>query len=145
VRYTLKTPYRDGTTHVVFEPLDFMARLAALVSRPRVHLTRYHGVFAPHSRWRAAVTPAGRGKPKATDLRTAAERHRAMSWAQRLKRVFGLEIETCAACGGQVRVIASIEDPAVIGEILGHRASQAQPEGSRPPARGPPQGDLGFP
>jgi hypothetical protein len=23
VRYTLKTPYRDGTTHVVFEPLDF--------------------------------------------------------------------------------------------------------------------------
>jgi hypothetical protein len=54
-------------------------------------------------------------------------------------------IETCAACGGQVKVIASIEDPAVIGEILGHRASQAQPEGSRPPARGPPQGELGFP
>lgn len=50
VRYTLKTPYRDGTTHVVFEPLDFLARLAALVPTPRVHLTRYHGVFAPHSR-----------------------------------------------------------------------------------------------
>ena len=41
VRYTLKTPYRDGTTHVIFEPLDFIARLAALVPRPRVHLTRY--------------------------------------------------------------------------------------------------------
>ena len=41
VRYTLKTPYRDGTTHVLFEPLDFIARLAALVPRPRVHLTRY--------------------------------------------------------------------------------------------------------
>ncbi|MEO8445776.1 MAG: transposase, partial [Gammaproteobacteria bacterium] len=52
IRYTLKTPYRDGTTHVVFEPLDFMARLAALVPWPRAHLTRYHGVFAPHSRWR---------------------------------------------------------------------------------------------
>ena len=51
VRYTLKTPYRDGTTHGVFEPLDFMARLAALVPKPRAHLTRYHGVFAPHSRW----------------------------------------------------------------------------------------------
>ena len=36
VRYQLKTPYRDGTTHVIFEPLDFMARLAALVPRPRV-------------------------------------------------------------------------------------------------------------
>ncbi len=41
VRYTLKTPYRDGTTHAMFEPLDFIARLAALVPKPRVHLTRY--------------------------------------------------------------------------------------------------------
>ncbi len=38
VRYQLKTPYRDGTTHVVIEPLDFMARLAALVPPPRMHL-----------------------------------------------------------------------------------------------------------
>ena len=29
--YELKHPFRDGTTHVVFEPLDFIARLAALV------------------------------------------------------------------------------------------------------------------
>ena len=49
----LGRPYRDGTTHVVFAPLDFIARLAALVPKPRVYLTRYHGVFAPHSRWRA--------------------------------------------------------------------------------------------
>jgi hypothetical protein len=47
VRYQLKTPYRDGTTHVIFEPLDFIARLAALVPRPQVNLTRFHGVFAP--------------------------------------------------------------------------------------------------
>ena len=43
IHYRLKTPYRDGTTHGVFEPLDFMARLAALVPNPRVNLTRYHG------------------------------------------------------------------------------------------------------
>ena len=59
---SLKTPYRDGTTHVIFEPLDFIARLAALVPKPRANLTRYHGVFAPNSRDRAAVTPAKRGK-----------------------------------------------------------------------------------
>jgi hypothetical protein len=69
---------------VVFAPLDFIARLAALKPTPRVHLTRYHGVFAPHSRWRAQVTPAGRGS------------------------------------GSQVRVIACIEDPLVIGRILEH-------------------------
>ena len=144
MRYTLKTPYRDGTTHVVFEPLDFMARLAALVPRPRAHLTRYHGVFAPHSWWRAEVTAAGRGKPRATDLRTPAERHRALTWAQRLKRVFGIEIETGETCGGEVKVIASIEDPAVIGKILGHLESRASPAGSGPPSRGPPAGGFGI-
>ena len=50
VLYQLKTPYRDGTTHVIIEPLDFMARLAALVPRQRVNLTRYQGVFAPIAR-----------------------------------------------------------------------------------------------
>ena len=67
-----------------------------------------------------------------------------MTWAQRLKRVFGIEIETCEACGGKVRVIASIEDPAVIGKILGHRASRAALAGIRPPSRGPPAGGIGF-
>ncbi len=40
VRCELKTPYRDGTAHVIFEPLGFIARLAALVPKPRVNLTR---------------------------------------------------------------------------------------------------------
>ena len=43
VVYQLKHPYRDGTTHFVFDPLDFLARLAALVPRPRGNLVRYHG------------------------------------------------------------------------------------------------------
>ena len=36
----LKTPWRDGTTHIVMSPLEFMQRLAALVPRPRLHLIR---------------------------------------------------------------------------------------------------------
>ncbi len=43
IHYRLKTPYREGTTHVIFEPLDFMAKLAALVPTSRVNLARYHG------------------------------------------------------------------------------------------------------
>ena len=35
-----KTPWRDGTTHLVKSPLAFMQRLAALVPRPRLHLIR---------------------------------------------------------------------------------------------------------
>ena len=41
VRYQLQTPYRDGTTYVIFEPLDFIARLAALVPKPLLHLTTF--------------------------------------------------------------------------------------------------------
>ncbi len=58
VRYELKTPNNDGTTQVLFEPLDFISRLAALVPKPRVNLTRFHGVFAPNSKYRARVTLA---------------------------------------------------------------------------------------
>ena len=46
LHYELKTPWCNGTTHVIFEPLDFVARLVALVPKPRVNLTRFHGVFA---------------------------------------------------------------------------------------------------
>ena len=51
IRYRLKTPYRDGTTHVIFEPLDFIARMAAPVPKPRVNFTRFRGVFAPLCPW----------------------------------------------------------------------------------------------
>jgi hypothetical protein len=119
VRDTLKTAYRDGTTHIVLEPLDFIARLAALVPPPRMHLRWFHGVFAPHSRLRAAITPAGRGKGRKQPVEEGADppvpRHVAMGWAQRLKRVFGIEIEACARCSGRLKVIASIEEPAVAG------------------------------
>ena len=62
MRYQLKTSYRDGTTHIIFDPLDFIARLAALVRKPRVNLTRFHGVFAPNSKHRVLVTPTKRDK-----------------------------------------------------------------------------------
>ena len=51
----LKSPYRDGTTHIVMTPLELMQRLAALVPRPRLHLIRFHGVLAPHAKLRAAT------------------------------------------------------------------------------------------
>jgi hypothetical protein len=127
VRYQLKTPYCDGTTHIVLDPLDFMARLAALVPPPRMHLTRFHGVFAPHSKLRAAVRLARRGmgapkQPRApvADPAKPPPRHVAMNWAQRLKRVFGIEIEGCARCGGKLKILASIEEPQVIAKILWH-------------------------
>jgi hypothetical protein len=66
-----------------------------------------------------------------------------MRWAQRLKCVFGIDVETCAACGGAMRIIARIEDPMVIQAILAHLAGEARPvhapqllPGRAPPAPG---------
>jgi len=55
----LKTPWHDGTTHLVMSPLEFMQRLTALVPRPRLHLIRFHGVLAPNAKLRPVVVPQG--------------------------------------------------------------------------------------
>jgi len=124
IRYQLKTPYSDGTTHVIFEPLDFISKLASLVPKPKVNLTRFHGVFAPNSKHRITVTPAKRGKGKQRGYlkedKTPDERRSAMTWAQRLKRVFNIDVEICSHCGGAVKVIACIEDQQIIDKILSH-------------------------
>jgi hypothetical protein len=133
VRYQLKTQWKNGTTHVKFEPIEFIAKLAALVPPPRARLTRFHGVFAPNAALRARLTPSGRGRRPAidgapadvdasTEHRTPGEHCRAMTWAQRLKRVFGIDVTTCIHCGGPVRIVASTEDPATIRAILVHFA-----------------------
>jgi len=101
VCYGFRTPWRDGTTHVV---------------------------LALHGSLRARVTPAGRGKASKRTTSTAQgaeqaglSRHVALRWARRLKRVFGIEIESCARCGSRLKIVASIEDPGVIARMLAHR------------------------
>ena len=76
VELKLKTPWRDGTTHLVMSPLEFMQRLAVLGPRPRLHLIRFgvritsrfevsglslreHGVLAPNAKLRSQVVPRG--------------------------------------------------------------------------------------
>jgi hypothetical protein len=56
--YQLKAPWRNGTTHVIFEPLEFLEKLAALIPAPRTNLIRYHGVLGPTAKWRSQIVPA---------------------------------------------------------------------------------------
>ena len=131
VIYTFKQPFRDGATHVVLDPLDFIARLAALVPRPRLNLTRFHGVFAPNCKHRQHIVPSHDAGEEKTGTPCAP-----MTPIQRLKRVFAIDIETCPKCGGKLRVIACIEDPDVIATILEHIRARDEAEPSQP--RAPP-------
>ena len=118
--YRLKKPYDDGTTHMVFTPEELLGRLASLVPKPRVNLTRFYGVFAPHAKHRKVVTPTAKEEESKKDQREdkAADKNKGrMRWAQLLKRVFDIDVESCPECGGKVKIIAAIEDPAVIEKI----------------------------
>lgn len=144
VTLQLKTPWRDGTTHLRMTPLEFMQRLAALAPRPRLHLTRFgvritslrevmrppavraHGVLAPNARLRPLVVPVGPPAPRAPvtgdPTETEPERPRSsyMHWARLLGRVVKLDLELCPNCGGKLRIIAAIVEREVIERILEH-------------------------
>ena len=117
-----KTPYRNGTTHLVMSPLGFPQRVAALVPSPRFYLISFHGVLAPHAALRSQVVP-GEADPATDpadgdgDSLSASPRAR-MSWAQLLKRVFAIDITACPQCGGRFTILPAIIDPTVIVKIL---------------------------
>ena len=95
--------------------------------RPRLHLIRFYGVLAPNARRRAAIVPGPAHKPSEQADAHAPTR---MNWARLLKRVFAIDVEHCPQCGGDFKIIAAIEEPAVIVRILTHLGL---------PARAPPR------
>ena len=84
IAYRLKYVSRGRGKHRVMTPMEFMARLSAIVAPPRYPLVRYAGVLAPRSKWRrevvprprerkepCAVEPDGKGRPAADGARPA--------------------------------------------------------------------------
>jgi catechol 2,3-dioxygenase-like lactoylglutathione lyase family enzyme len=144
VLWRLPRSWRDGTTHVRFDPCDFLGRLAALVPRPRVNLLFYHGVLGARSAWRRAIVPGGTadvgdGAGATTPERPpeAATTPRRRQWADLMRRSFGFDVLACDRCGGRLRLIALIRQAEVIGRILTHLGVPAELPTPRP-ARSPP-------
>ena len=153
----LRQPWRDGTTDVVFDPVEFLGRLAVLVPRPRINLILYHGVLGPRAAWRSEVVrrqrsgadrdagltdPATEEAREAGPAETARRQARGETWASLMARTFGFDVLACPRCGGRLRLIALIEEAAVIGRILRHLGVPTEIPAPRP-ARAPPL--LGVP
>ena len=97
---------------VVFEPHEFIQRLASMIPPPHSHQVRYHGVLASASSLRDLVVPAG--------ARTRRKRRKSNScWAELMKRAFKIDVLTCPKCKGAKRLIACIMDRKTFVEILG--------------------------
>ncbi|MBC8254802.1 MAG: transposase [Ardenticatenia bacterium] len=141
--FRLKTPWSDGTTHLLLSPLELIEKLAALIPPPRLNLVRYHGILAPHARDRHRIVP----RPPVPTTASAAgassgsPRRRRLSWAALLARVFALDVTVCPACGGRLRLIAALTDPDSINTYLTGVGSAAEPPAIAP-ARPPPQREL---
>jgi len=133
--YRLKRRWRDGTTHVIYEPLELMERLAALVHPPRFNITRFYGIFAPAASLRPRVIPEAEAsspsqhpgcqsgiEAPATDPGETKKKHgcqpRNYPWATLMSRAFELDVLACARCGGRMRILAAIDSPDAIHKIL---------------------------
>jgi len=149
VLYELRKAWRDGTTHIVFEPMVLLERLAALVPPPRMHMQTYHGVLAPGSSWRDEVVMgrgrrrdggAAEGAKKEEEPRRPAHRY---LWAELMRRVFGLDVLRCEVCRAKRRLVSLITLRTTIVRILAHLGLESDPPPIQP-ARAPPQLELGF-
>lgn len=138
--YRLKKAYNDGTEYLLFSPGEFLEKLAALVPIPRVHLIRFHGCLAPHSKIRSKVVPKHDPDESPEGRSSHAGR---MSWARLLKRVFQIDVGTCARCGCKTKIVAAVLQTKAIEAILNHLHLPTSPP-MISPARAPPQGEWDF-
>ena len=137
ILYKLKNCYSDGTTHALFDPVELVEKVVALIPPARANLVRYSGIFASNSKIRSQIVPAVKA-PKEGRRSSAPEK-----WADMLKRVFAIDILQCGKCGGKMQVIATIEDPAVVRKILNHLGLPSEAPRRASP-RAPPQQSFGW-
>ena len=123
----LRRRWADGTTHLVFDPMEFLERLAALVPRPRINLVLYYGVLAPRAAWREEVVPStaaedadAQGAANACGHGGRVGRRPNRAWAELMERSFGFDVLACPRCTGRMELVALIRDAAVVGRILRH-------------------------
>jgi len=108
------------------------------VPRPRINLLLYHGAFAPRGRCHEEPGPIIiEDEPeKKRAKRAAYTKPRHFPWAELLKRGFSTDILACPDCGGRLRLLATITQPAVIDKILTHLGIPAElpePSAARAP------------
>jgi hypothetical protein len=143
----LRHRWADGTTQLLFEPVELLERLAALTPRPRINLLLYYGVLGARSAWRSRLqarepetaiardrgTTAVESSSRATPIPSRAN----WLWAELMQRSFGFDVLACPRCGDRLELIALIDDPNVIRRILRHLGLPTEVPAARP-ARPPP-------
>ena len=145
LRFRLKTPWSDVTTHLVLSPLELIEKLAALVPSPRPNLVRYHGILAPNAGFCRLVVPGRSVLPDASSVggSTHSPSRRCLGWAELLARVFAVDVMRCPSCGGRLLLVAVLRAPASICRYLSGVGLAAEPAAIAA-VRLPPQRELAL-
>ena len=122
--------------------------MAAITPRPDINLIICHGVISPRARWRGRVVAYGRLVPEPTSSASRAAplepgldgpatetRPRYWTWAALMHRAFAIDVLACPNCGGRMRLVGTLHDPAAIRRILAHLglSHSGQSPGPAPP------------
>lgn len=137
ILYNLKTRYSDGTTHILFDPIELVEKVVALIPPPRANLLRYHGLLAPNAKLRSKIVPK---QSKKIELAPYAGKAK---WAELLRRSFAIEILKCSHCGSKIKVLATIQDKQVAKQILDSIGINSEAPVKASP-RAPPQEEMDY-
>jgi len=129
----LKTPWRDGTSHIALQPLELLEKLAALIPRPYVNLIVYHGVLAPNAKWRGEVVAFERtrveSQPSASSTTKVAGSYN-RTWAELMRRGLDIDVLQCPDCGGRLRFVAAVTSVAAWSRALRSSSPISWPDSS---------------
>jgi hypothetical protein len=158
VKLKLRKPDYLGQQYVLFDPVEFLRRLAAIIPPPRQNQIRFHGVFAPHFKHHEkikALVPQPKIQEKcdmnvcemqeecapAEAEESSGHRPYRRLWAELLKRVFQTDGLECPKCKGRMKLIALIQEPSAISKICQHFGLPTELP-SVSPGRAPPQEEF---
>jgi hypothetical protein len=134
VLFALKRPWSDGTSHLLFQPLEFLEKLVAIVPPPHRHLVTYHGVVSSAASFRAEIIPRGAEPDPAADAADAGSspelppvRPRRLPFAQLLFRTFEIDPLRCPRCDGKLKVLAVLTDPIEVARLCQHLGEPTEP------------------
>jgi hypothetical protein len=130
-----------GTIAIDMDPVSLLLRLCSSVPAPRFHTTRYCGVLGSASKLRPKIVP----QPEQPELADTGDNDepapkggcRYWGWAELLARSFELDVTTCAACGGRMKLVALVKDNDGVARFL-RKLGEPTEVPPRAPARGPP-------